>query len=77
MHVSPRKLHAACAKLLLSSLLKHGVAKERVQINLSASDLTTFVLLDCGWRAEFVTCVEVDVGKRKDSECSHYVARYR
>nr|KAG5691685.1 hypothetical protein BaRGS_014140 [Batillaria attramentaria] len=57
LHVSPRKLHVACAKLVQSTLVKHGVPKENVQVSLVASDLSIVVQLPCGWRAELVPCV--------------------
>ena len=73
VHLSPRKLHAACAKLVHSSLLKHGVDKEQIHVSLSPSDLSMSVQLPCGWHAELVPCVADPAG---DSDV-YYVSRYR
>ena len=74
LHLSPRKLHAACAKLVHTSLLKHGVDKDQVHLSLSPSDLTMSVQLPCGWHAELVPCVAAPTG---DTEGVYYVSRYR
>ena len=74
LHLSPRKLHAACAKLVHTSLLKHGVDKDQVHVSLSPSDLTMSVQLPCGWHAELVPCVAAPTA---DSDGVYYVTRYR
>lgn len=56
-HVSPRKLYMACAKLLQTALIKHGVHKDNIHVSLVPADLGITLDLTCGWRAELVPCV--------------------
>ncbi|KAK7102234.1 cyclic GMP-AMP synthase-like [Littorina saxatilis] len=56
-HVSPRKLHAVCSKLVSSALSKRGVGEERVVVSVDPQELTLSVKLGCDWTAELVPCV--------------------
>ena len=61
VHVSPVKVQAACAKLVHSALLKHGVGSDQVRVTGPPGDRSLSVQLPCGWRAELVPCVAAAV----------------
>lgn len=72
-HVSPRKLHAVCSKVVSSALSKRGVGEERVVVSVDPQELTLSVKLGCDWTAELVPCVAAPAAVDSDL---FYVTRW-